>query len=103
GHLATRLKTVDWRGVLEAAAWFVIDAQRQGRPEILLRDAKQPPGAGVLLPPLLLTTDPIIIFGDGGTAKAYLGLALALSVHRQRSASSRRSEGLRLAVAYSRT
>src|ERR1019366_111926 len=67
--------------LIETASWKVVDAVRQGRPAILLGDAVEPPGDGSLLPPLLLPNDPVIIFGDGGSAKSHLGLGLALSVH----------------------
>jgi hypothetical protein len=70
--------------LIEAACWRVVDAVREGRPAILLGDAPEPPGDGSLLPPLLLPNDPVILFGDGGSAKSYLGLALALSVHTGR-------------------
>jgi hypothetical protein len=79
--LAARLPGADWESRLEVACWRVIDAVRAGRPAILLRDAEEPPGDGTLLAPLLIPDDPVILFGDGGTAKSYLGLALAASVH----------------------
>ena len=36
---------------------------------------------GWALNPLLLTRDPVVLFGDGGTAKSYLALALARAIH----------------------
>jgi AAA domain len=83
-YLESRMRGPDWAGLLEVASWKVLDAHRRGRPAILLRDAQQPPGAGVLLRPLLLARDPVVIFGDGGAAKSYLALALALCVHTSR-------------------
>jgi hypothetical protein len=73
-----------WPSLLETACWQVVDAVRRGRPAILLPDAVEPAGDGTLLPPLLLPNDPVILFGDGGSAKSYLGLGLALSVHAGR-------------------
>jgi hypothetical protein len=78
-HLDSRFK-LDWGPFIEDACWQVVDAFRQGRKSIPLAEAKAPPGGSTLLPPLLLSRDPVIIFGDGGNAKSYLALALALSV-----------------------
>jgi hypothetical protein len=83
-YLATLAPGPAWPKLIETASWKVVDAVRQGRPAILLGDAVEPPGDGSLLPPLLLPNDPVIIFGDGGSAKSYLGLGLALSVHAGR-------------------
>jgi len=58
----------------------VIDATRTGRPGIALRDVGEAPTAGgLVVPPLLIASDPVILFGDGGSAKSFLGLALAMS------------------------
>jgi hypothetical protein len=70
----------DWRLLLEDACWKVVDAHQTGRPAIRLWDAPDPPDDGQLLPPLLVKNDAVMIFGDGGGAKSYLGLALALSL-----------------------
>jgi len=83
-YLATLASSQPWPMLIEAASWKVVDAVRQGRPAILLGEAPEPPGDGSLLPPLLLPNDPVIIFGDGGSAKSYLGLGLALSVQAGR-------------------
>jgi hypothetical protein len=83
-YLATLSPGQPWPTLIEAASWQVVDAVRAGRPAILLGDAPEPPGDGSLLPPLLLPDDPVILFGDGGSAKSYLGLGLGLSVHSGR-------------------
>src|ERR1019366_8054970 len=74
-YLATLAPGPAWPKLIETASWKVVDAVRQGRPAILLGEAPEPPGDGSLLPPLLLPNDPVIIFGDGGSAKSYLELA----------------------------
>lgn len=83
-HLEQREEETDWLGILDAANWRVIDSVREGKPAILLRDAVAPPDGGVILPPLLPSPDPTILFGDGGSAKSYYGLAIALSLHTGR-------------------
>jgi hypothetical protein len=72
---------LDWNGLLLEACTKVLDRYRAGEPAIQLRDAEPPPEAGVLLDPLLLGRHPNLLFGDGGTGKSYLALALALSLH----------------------
>lgn len=83
-YLGKRMDGPDWAGMLGEAAWAVTDAVREGEPAILLRDAVPPPAGGAILPPLLTAPDPVILFGDGGTAKSYLGLAVAVSLHTDR-------------------
>jgi hypothetical protein len=98
-YLATLAPGPAWPTLIETACWRVVDAVRQGRPAILLGEAPEPPGDGSLLPPMLLPNDPVILFGDGGSAKSYLGLALALSVHSGRPYVDLRPTA-RLRVAY---
>jgi hypothetical protein len=69
---------------LETASWQVVDAFRKGRPSLALWDAQPPPGGTLLLPPLIPANEPTVLFGDGGHAKSYLALALALSIHSGR-------------------
>ena len=80
-HLAKHDEHVDWRELVEYACRQVVVAFRAGQASILLRDAKQPEDAGLLLPPLLVGRMPTILFGDGGAAKSYVALAAGLSVH----------------------
>lgn len=81
-HLAERARTgkdVDWHGLVEELALRVLDAERKGDPAVLLRDVPLPPPEDILsvdgLP--LLANHPLILFGDGGTAKSYLALWIA--------------------------
>jgi hypothetical protein len=79
-HLSRRLSGLDWPGLVEAAAWKVIESYRLGRPAILLRDAVEPPAAGWALKPVLLARDPVIVFGDGGDLKSYLSLGFGVAL-----------------------
>jgi hypothetical protein len=82
-QLASRGKDqgVDWNALVEQACYLTVEAHRAGEPAILLRNAERPADAGWLLPPIVLGRLPTIIFGDGGTAKSYLSLAAAISIH----------------------
>src|SRR6202035_5745612 len=44
----------DWPARLAQASWLVVDAQKVGRPPIVLRDTQAPPGGRYVLPPILL-------------------------------------------------
>lgn len=79
-HLGKRLSGPDWPGLVETAAWKVIEAFRQGPPAFLLRDAIEPPATGWALKPILLARDPVILFADGGQLKSYQALAFAVSL-----------------------
>lgn len=81
-HLAARALTTDcdWEGWLMQFAAAVLEAERVGQPAELLADVVLPEddGAeyhvhGVSLP----RTDPLILFGDGGSAKSMLALSVA--------------------------
>ncbi len=79
-HLSRRLSGPDWPGLVEAAAWKVIEAYRQGPPAFLLRDAVEPAAVGWALKPLAIARDSVILFGDGGDMKSYTVLTLALGL-----------------------
>jgi AAA domain len=82
-QLASRDKDqgIDWNALVEQACYLTVEAHRAGEPAILLRNAERPADAGWLLPPIVLGRLPTILFGDGGTAKSYLSLAAAISIH----------------------
>ena len=78
-YLAGRTKELgmEWPDLLEEAVSAVVGLYRAGEPAILLRDAPEPPGAGVpLVAPILAADGSTVIFGDGGSLKSYLALAL---------------------------
>ena len=70
---------VDWLGLLETFCQRVIAAERAGEAAVDLRTVPLPTSEpGISIEGLyLLRNHATIIFGDGGTAKSYLGLYLA--------------------------
>ena len=81
-RLRRRWPGTDWDAVLDRFCAAVLAAEKRlDRPAILLRDAVAPLATGMLLEPLLLAGLPSLWYGDGGTAKSYLGLAAGLSLH----------------------
>ncbi|KAB2969563.1 MAG: AAA family ATPase [Thermoanaerobaculia bacterium] len=80
-YLAERARTdgLDFAGLLEEFAQRVLAAERQGQPAVILSEIPRPAPDEALevdgLP--LLARHPMIVFGDGGTAKSMLALYLA--------------------------
>jgi hypothetical protein len=80
-YLAQRARTpeIDFEGLLEEFRQGVLVRVRRGQPAVVLRDLSRPSPDDVIeidgLP--LIDRHPIILFGDGGTAKSYLALYLA--------------------------
>lgn len=73
---------VPWAQYLNDAAQWVIAEYRTGEPAVLLRDAPLPAAGGApLIPPVLASDGSTMVFGDGGSLKSYLSLALASSLH----------------------
>jgi hypothetical protein len=79
--LAERANTtdIDWTGLLEQLCQATIEAERAGQPAMLLRDLARPVvGEDLVVDGIrLLRRHPVILFGDGGDAKSYIGLYLA--------------------------
>ena len=77
---------LDWRRMLDQASDWVMSYHRGGDPAIVLRDAPEPETEETsLLPPITAGEGATIIFGDGGTGKSYLSLALGIQLHTGRS------------------
>jgi hypothetical protein len=80
-YLAERAKTeeIDYVGLLEELAQRVMAGEREGDPAVWLNQVPLPPPEQSIdidgFP--LLAKNPLILFGDGGTAKSYLALWLA--------------------------
>jgi len=72
-------EAVDWHGILESFCQQVLAADRVGEPAIDLRTLPKPAADDCFLVEKfpLLRRNPTIIFGDGGTAKSYIGLFFA--------------------------
>lgn len=74
-----RARGIDWLGLLEHVCQRVLSAERTGEPSILLRDVPEPADEeefdvfGLRFP----MSNTSILFGDGGTLKSYLELAIA--------------------------
>lgn len=80
--LAERAQTrrdVDWIALLEEFCQRVLQADRTGKPAVDLRTlpASTPEDELQVEGLTLLRRHPVILFGDGGAAKSYLGLYLA--------------------------
>lgn len=77
---------LDWRRMLDQACEWVAAYHRGGDPAILLREAPEPLTESTsLLPPITAGEGATILFGDGGTGKSYLALALGIQLHTGRS------------------
>jgi hypothetical protein len=86
-YLRERAKAndIDWTGLLEEFAQRVFIAERTGQPAVSLRDVPKPQAdssRSVKGFPVLLR-HPMCLFGDGGTAKSYLGLFIAGELQQQ--------------------
>jgi hypothetical protein len=83
GHVQRRLNgaaTADWQQLLSIAAVETVDRVRRGAPAVLLRDVPPVVDAGLILPPLAAARMPTMLFGDGGSAKSILALAVAATI-----------------------
>ncbi|MGA7239699.1 MAG: hypothetical protein WBY44_28730 [Bryobacteraceae bacterium] len=72
--------TVDWTGIVEEFCQRVLQADRAGQPAVDLRTLERPSGSDDLLSVegfRLPRRHASILFGDGGTAKSYMGLYYA--------------------------
>lgn len=77
--------TVDWLGMVDELAQHVLKAEREGAPSVVLRELPRPEPADEIeidgVP--ILDRHPMILFGDGGTAKSYLALRWAGEMTRR--------------------
>ncbi len=74
-------RALDWDGAVEVSSVRAVEAHRAGEPAILMRDAPQPMDDGYLMFPLAHARLPVIIFGDGGSGKSQIALAIGASIH----------------------
>lgn len=75
----SKASDIDWRLLLEEFCQRVIAADRVGQPAVSLRDVPRAStdDAFVIEGVHLSGRHPVILFGDGGSAKSYLALYLA--------------------------
>ena len=69
---------IDWDRLLEEFCQRVLTAEREGKPAVLLREFPRPVDDHLDVDGVRLhRRHPVILFGDGGTAKSYTALYLA--------------------------
>ena len=75
----TKAEEVDWPGIVEDFCQRVLLAEREGEPAVDLADvpARQTDTCITVEGFPVLKHHPVILFGDGGACKSYLGLYLA--------------------------
>jgi hypothetical protein len=77
---------VDWFGLLEEFCIKVLATERAGQPAVLLSDIEEEDAEAdswdVLGVPVLKTL-PMMVYGDGGTAKSYIALLIAGTLTKQ--------------------
>ena len=74
----TATPELDWERILEEFCQRVLTAERAGQPATSLRDFPRPVDAPLDVETVrLFRRHPVILFGDGGTAKSYTALFLA--------------------------
>jgi len=79
-YLSSRLKDVDWDGMLERFCMEILAAERKGEDfQSVGADPQEPPDRW-LLRPILLKGKTTILFGPGGSWKSTIGAAVAVSV-----------------------
>lgn len=66
--------------IIEIACINTIEAARSGSPMIRLKEAPVPEAVSYLIEPVVHDRNPVILFGDGGSGKSYLGMAFAASL-----------------------
>lgn len=69
---------IDWESYTEELAARVIDAHREGEPEIAISDVNIPTSVAWRIEPILLDGQANVLFGPGGSGKSTLGLWLSV-------------------------
>jgi len=69
---------IDWESYTEELAARVIDAHREGEPEIVLSNVQIPTTVAWQIEPMLLAGMANVIYGPGGSGKSMIGLWLSV-------------------------
>jgi len=69
---------IDWEAWAEGMAGRVIDAYRQGEPDINLSDVSVPDEVQFLVDPYILRGQPNVLYGEGSGGKSTLALLMAV-------------------------
>lgn len=78
--LDARVEGIDFSGLLEYACWHAIQQWRDGDPIINLWDVPPRATPRMLVDPFIEHGGPTTLYGDGGTGKSLIAMALALTV-----------------------
>ena len=70
--------SIDWESYTEELAARVIDAHREGEPEIAISDVNIPTSVAWCIEPMLLDGQANVLFGPGGSGKSTFGLWLSV-------------------------
>lgn len=79
--LKDRAGGVDWTDLLEDLCRRVLTAEREGEPMVKVGGLPFDPKESYRLDPILPLNQVTIVYGDGGTGKSTLAVAMAVSVH----------------------
>lgn len=70
-----------WHEIMETLCVLTLEYIRQGEPVVELDPLVEIPPPSYYVKPLMPKNKPSVIFGEGGTTKSYLGVALAACLH----------------------
>jgi len=70
-------KLADWSTLLEQLCFYTLERMRRGEPVVVLQPGDEIKPPEYLLEPLILKNNPVIIFGDPGSAKSTMALILS--------------------------
>lgn len=78
-QLATRVKSVDWPGLLEQLCYLAVNQYRDGDPPVDLRYVQVLPQRWIMYP-YLEHGGPTLLYAEGGSCKSIIALWMALHI-----------------------
>ncbi len=78
--LKRRVDDINWDNLVDETVFLVLAKHREGVPSGPLSDYVDTGEDQYLVSPLLLADEISLLFGDGGTAKSYIALAIAMTM-----------------------